>query len=94
MEDEFVFSKYNKSEEGPLELRKKTKKTKVQKVYEAFDALQKALKEDEPHIRIIIEGGIDKDSEQGKALVKSLKAFIAEYKKYYGLKIIEVEFVL
>jgi hypothetical protein len=76
-----------------LKLKNRIKKTKVQKIQDAFEVLQKALREDEPHIRIVIDGGIDKDSEQGKVLLQSLKVFIAEYKKYYGLKTVEVELV-
>jgi putative sterol carrier protein len=81
--------------DGPLfkPIKMKVKKNRATKIHEAFEALQKALREDEPHIRIMVDEGIDKDSEQGKVLLKSLKVFIDEYKKYYGMKTIEVELV-
>ena len=69
------------------------KKTKSQKILDAITALNKAMKMEEPHLRINLPGGFY-DTEESEEFAKAVKIFIRAYKKFYGLKKINVEIIL
>jgi len=81
-------------------MKNRMKKTKVIKARDAFDAMNKAMRAmdkamrmDEPHIQIDLQGGFEKSSES-KEFLAAIKNFIQAYKKFYRLEKVEVAFIL
>lgn len=77
-----------------FELRyKRIKKTKDQRIQEAVDLLNKAIKIEEPHIQIDIQGGFERTSES-EEFTTAIKNFIQAYRKFYKMDKIEVNLLL
>ncbi len=74
-------------------MKMRLKKTRAQKLLAAFNDLERALKMEEPHIRIRLPYGVY-DNDEGKKFICAAKEFVRAYKQYYGLKKVELEFVL
>lgn len=66
------------------------KRTKAHRIYLAAEELNKALKLDDPHIRISLPYGVVNDP-AGKEFITATRTFVQAYKKYFGLKEIDVE---
>ncbi len=71
---------------------KRKPKTKEQRIYEACQALDKAIKMEDPDIQIKMYGyGGAVDEESAREFGRKIKAFVEEYKKFYGLRKVKIE---
>jgi hypothetical protein len=69
------------------------KKSRAERIQEAVDKLNKAMQVEEPDIQISLPWPMD-DNEQGREFIKCIKTFIEAYKKYFGLKKIDVHLLV
>ena len=76
-----------------MKVGKTIRKTKAHKVLEAVTALNKAMEMDDPHIRILIPYGVA-DTPAGLEFVQATKSFVQAYKKYHGLKKVNLDLVV
>ncbi len=71
---------------------KRKPKTKEHRIYEAYQALEKAMKMEDPDIQIKLYGYRGPTDEASvREFGRKIKAFADEYKKFYGLKKVKIE---
>jgi len=76
-----------------MKVGKTIRKTKAHKVLEAVTALNKAMEMDDPHIRVSLPYGVA-DTPEGREFVQAAKSFVQVYKKYHGLKKVNLDLVV
>lgn len=70
---------------------KQKRKSKDHRILEAFQSLEKAIKMEDPDIQIKLCGYGPTDEEKNREFGRKIKAFVEEYKKFYGIKKVNVE---
>ncbi len=73
---------------------KRKKDSKLNRIQKAVDGLNKAMKLEDPHLQIHLPYGFDPETPDGKEFMMAMKNFIQAYKKFYGLKKMDVELLI